>query len=149
MGLKSYIAKKILFAAVAYFVAVSLVFFLYHALPGSPANVFAMDPRVPPDVRDQLLTRWGLNEPLWKQYFIFLGNLLQGDLGFSFLHKKPVSDVIDELVSGLRNKLGFGDVALNLVSGTGKEHMALLSALIKIGVGIRFVAYTRKGVCEI
>ncbi|MHA1466017.1 MAG: ABC transporter permease, partial [Candidatus Heimdallarchaeaceae archaeon] len=93
MGLKSYVAKKILFAAVAYFVAVTLVFFLYHLLPGSPANIFAMDPRVPPAVRDELLTRWGLNEPLWKQYFIFLGNLLQGDLGYSFSKFKPVGEV--------------------------------------------------------
>ena len=62
---------------------------------------------------------------------------------------KPVDELINDHVKELKNRLGFGDVALNLVSGSGKEHMAILSALIKIGVGIRFVAYTRKGVCKI
>ena len=116
MGLKTYIGKKILFALVAYFVAITLVFFLYHALPGSPANVFAMDPRVPPAVRDELLTRWGLNEPLWKQYFIFLGNLLQGDLGYSFIHKKAVGEVIGESLPWTLLLLGTSFV-LNAVIG--------------------------------
>ena len=94
MGLRSYIVKKIIFAIVAYFVAVTVVFFLYHVLPGNPANVFATDVKVNPEVREQLLVRWGLTEPLWKQYFIFLRNLLQGDLGYSFMHQKPVGEVI-------------------------------------------------------
>ncbi len=96
MGLKSYIAKKVLFAVVAYFAAITVVFFIYHVMPGNPANIFATDPRVPPEVRDALLDRWGLDESLWKQYLIFLKNLFQGDLGYSFLHKRPVSEIIGE-----------------------------------------------------
>jgi len=96
MGLRSYLIKKIIFAFVAYFVAATVVFFIYHVMPGNPANIFATDPRVPPAIRDALLERWGLHEPLWKQYFLFLRNLLSGDLGFSFLHKKDVGQVIAE-----------------------------------------------------
>lgn len=63
--------------------------------------------------------------------------------------QKPVKELIKDIVKELRNKLGFGDVALNLVSGSGKEHMAIFSALIKLGVGIRLIALTRDGVGEI
>ena len=41
------------------------------------------------------------------------------------------------------------EVGLNFISGTGKEHMALLSAVLKLGIGIRFFALTKDGVKEI
>ena len=44
----------------------------------------------------------------------------------------------DQIIGELKDKLKM-EVAVNIVSGTGKEHMALLSALISLGVGIRFV----------
>ncbi len=91
-----YILKKLVYAVITFFIALVLVFFLYHILPGNPANIFAKDPRVPPEVRDALLERWGLNEPLWKQFFLFIGNLFRGDLGFSFLHKREVISLIAE-----------------------------------------------------
>ena len=43
----------------------------------------------------------------------------------------------------------FGDAAVNLVSGEGREHMAVLAALLKVGAGIRLVAVTADGVKEI
>jgi len=94
MGLRGYIAKKLFFAFIAFFVAITIVFFLYHVIPGNPANIFATDRTVNPEQREALIERWGLNEPLWKQYGIFLRNLFQGDLGTSYLHKMPVADVI-------------------------------------------------------
>jgi len=53
-----------------------------------------------------------------------------------------------EIEGKLKDKLKI-DVALNLVSGTGKEHMAILGALLKIGVGIRLMALTKNGIEEI
>jgi peptide/nickel transport system permease protein len=114
-SLTKYIAKKIFFALVSYFVAITIVFFLYHAIPGNPANVFALDPRVPPEVRDALLDRWGLNEPLWKQYGIFLRNLFQGDLGYSFMHKKPVLEVIGDYLPWTLVLLGSSFVLNGLI----------------------------------
>ena len=46
-------------------------------------------------------------------------------------------------------KIKDSEVAVNFVSGTGKEHMALLSALLKLGIGIRLLALTKEGVTEI
>lgn len=60
--------------------------------------------------------------------------------------QKPVSELIDDIKKGLQGKITDFEVALNIVSGTGKEHMAILSALLKLGVGIRLIAVTKDGV---
>lgn len=60
---------------------------------------------------------------------------------------QPISSLRDELVEKLRSKIsGEFEVALSLASGNGKEHMAVISALLSIPVGVRFVAYTKAGI---
>ncbi len=63
--------------------------------------------------------------------------------------QKPVSELIEGIRQGLKGKITDLEVALNLVSGTGKEHMAILSALLKLGVGIRLMAVTKEGIKEL
>ncbi len=59
---------------------------------------------------------------------------------------KKLVDLKDELSKKLKGKFDGMEVALSLASGDGKEHMALVSALINIPVGIRFVALTKDGI---
>ena len=59
--------------------------------------------------------------------------------------QKPVFELIEDIRKGLKGKITDLEVALNLVSGSGKEHMAILSALLKLGVGIRLMAVTKDG----
>tara|TARA_Y100000310_G_C20374132_1_gene664932 strand:- start:10 stop:363 length:354 start_codon:yes stop_codon:yes gene_type:complete len=61
---------------------------------------------------------------------------------------KGVEAMKNAIISGLSDKLS-GEVAVNFVSGSGKEHMALLSALIKMGVGMRFVIAADSNVKEV
>lgn len=62
------------------------------------------------------------------------------------LNKSP--DILcDEIVAALHGKNVGPEVAINITSGTGNEHMALLSALLKLGLGIRFV-YSKNGKVE-
>ncbi len=61
---------------------------------------------------------------------------------------KGLKELQKDIIEQLKDKVE-GEVALNIVSGTGKEHMALLSALLKLGLGIRFIALTKDGVEEI
>lgn len=63
--------------------------------------------------------------------------------------QKPVFELIEDIKRALKEKFTDMEVALNLVSGTGKEHMAILSALLKLGVGIRLMAVTKDGVREL
>ena len=51
-----------------------------------------------------------------------------------------------EFLSKLKGKINGIEVALSIASGSGKEHMALQSALLSIPVGVRFTALTKEGV---
>lgn len=51
-----------------------------------------------------------------------------------------------QLVEKLKDKIKGVEVALSIASGNGKEHMALISALLSIPVGIRFTALTKDGI---
>lgn len=57
-----------------------------------------------------------------------------------------LKELRDEIHEKLKDKIKDTEVAVNLISGTGKEHMALMSALLKLGVGIRLIAVTKDGV---
>lgn len=60
---------------------------------------------------------------------------------------KPLLELKKTLMEKIKQKIGLDfEVALSLASGTGKEHMALISALLSIPVGIRLVVYTKQGV---
>src|SRR3989344_8318744 len=60
-----------------------------------------------------------------------------------------LKELRDEAINSLKGKIKDTEVDLNLISGTGKEHMALVAALLKLGVGIRLKALTKDGVEEI
>ncbi|MDP3881805.1 MAG: hypothetical protein Q8Q31_02915 [Nanoarchaeota archaeon] len=70
-----------------------------------------------------------------------------GDETIKIDSETPLIELKGIMMEKLKAKIG-GDfeVALSIASGNGKEHMALISALLSIPVGIRFVAFTRKGV---
>jgi len=59
---------------------------------------------------------------------------------------KKLVELKEELSKKLKNQFEGMEVALSLASGDGKEHMALVSALINVPVGIRFVALTKEGI---
>lgn len=62
---------------------------------------------------------------------------------------KKLKDLRDDLSTKLKGKIKGVEVALSLASGNGKEHMALISALINLPVGIRFAALTKEGVIDL
>ena len=60
-----------------------------------------------------------------------------------------LKELRDEIYNKLKELIKGTEVSVNFVSGSGKEHMALISALLKLGIGIRLVALTKDGVEEI
>ena len=60
-----------------------------------------------------------------------------------------LSDMIEEIKQDINQKIVGPEVGLNMISGSGKVHMAVLSALLKSGFGIRLVALTKDGVKEV
>lgn len=63
--------------------------------------------------------------------------------------KSKIKDLRDELSKKLKGKIDGTEVALSIASGEGKEHMAIISALINLPVGIRFAALTKEGVIDL
>jgi hypothetical protein len=63
--------------------------------------------------------------------------------------KKKLKELRDELSEKLKGKFVGMEVATSIASGDGKEHMALISALINLPVGIRFAALTKEGVIDL
>ena len=62
---------------------------------------------------------------------------------------EPTSILAEHIRKALEGKIKDMDVAVNFISGNGKEHMALLSALLKLGLGIRLVVLTKDGIVEL
>ena len=60
-----------------------------------------------------------------------------------------LKELRDEIYTKLKGKITGTEVALNFISGSGKEHMALISAVLKLAVGIRLFALTKDGTEEI
>jgi oligopeptide transport system permease protein len=86
-----YIARRLIYMLVTLFVIASITFFISKMLPGTP---FA-DPKLTPQVRQQLFEKYGLDEPLYVQYAKYMVNVAQGDLGNSYyFENRPVSQMI-------------------------------------------------------
>jgi hypothetical protein len=92
----------------------------------------------------------------WEKIFIlgpaYAKDFLVEGVSFDFVEydaDKPLVALKEDFLKKLRERLnldGFSEVAVSLSSGSGKEHMALLSALLSVPVGIRFTALTKDGI---
>lgn len=73
------------------FLGVTLIAFTFiRILPGDPVELLAGERGVSPERHAQLMNELGFDRPLWRQYISFLNNLAHGDLGKSFVTKRPV-----------------------------------------------------------
>ncbi|GGP07809.1 ABC transporter permease [Oceanobacillus neutriphilus] len=86
-----YFFQRFLIACVTILILITVTFFLIQLLPGDPF----LDPKLPVEVKENMMEYYGLNDPLYMQYFNYLGNLFQGDLGYSLKYKNlTVNEVI-------------------------------------------------------
>lgn len=91
----SYFIRRLLIAIPVLFGVTIFNFFIINLAPGNPVEMF-LDPNTTEEQIQLRKEQLGLNDPLWLQYFHWLSNLLQGNLGFSFSTYQPVSDMIME-----------------------------------------------------
>jgi len=75
------IAKRILETIPVLLIVATLTFFMMKRAPGGP---FDSEKQTTPEIRAQIEAQYGLNKPVWQQYFDYLGSLAHGDLGPSF-----------------------------------------------------------------
>ena len=93
MHLKSYIINRIILMIFCIFALATILFFLFRLLPGDPVSAM-VSPDMSPKAQEELYKRFGLDRPLYEQYFIYIRNLIQGDIGVSFQYREPVVSVI-------------------------------------------------------
>jgi peptide/nickel transport system permease protein len=84
-----FVARRLLGAIPVLFGLSIILFAFVHLLPGDPA-VAILGQHATPDRIAAMREYMGLDEPLWQQYLLYLGNLLQGDLGTSIVNNQPV-----------------------------------------------------------
>ncbi len=80
------------------FLAVSVIIFaIIHLIPGDPVDSL-MKVGSGPEQRAIITARYGLDRPLYEQYFIWLGKLVTGDMGTAIVAKRPVLDLVLQAV---------------------------------------------------
>ncbi|MCG6896358.1 MAG: ABC transporter permease [Thiocapsa sp.] len=87
-----------------------VVFFITALLPGDPALAI-LGPYATPESLASLRAELGLDRPVWQRYVVWLGNVVQGDLGRSVTLQRPV---IDEIAERLGPTLLLAGTALGL-----------------------------------
>lgn len=75
----------------------TILFLMFRLMPTNPLAAY-IDPTFTEEQQQLLMAKFGLDRPLWEQYFIYLKNLLQGELGDSFFYRQPVGERVLELL---------------------------------------------------
>ena len=89
----SFVLKRLLIMLPTALGVVTLTFLLIHLVPGDPIEVLLGEHAMPAD-REALRVALGLNLPIGEQYWQFLTNLFQGDMGVSYYKGAPVTELI-------------------------------------------------------
>lgn len=107
-----YIIKRLLVGIVTLWALITLTFVLVHRMPGSPFEAENLSKTQIEDLEEA----YGLNEPEWKQYIIYLENLMHGELGISY--KKNIS--VNTLIArGAPYTIRVGLIAFAISAVTG------------------------------
>ncbi|MCH8312926.1 MAG: ABC transporter permease [Nitrospinae bacterium] len=89
-----YFCKRILYGIPVLITVATLTFGIMHLVPGGP---FDTEKKLPPEIIANIEAKYHLNEPLVTQYFLYMKQVLQGDLGPSYKYiGRDVSDIIAE-----------------------------------------------------
>ena len=156
-----YLFKKIAWSFFTILFVLVLNFLLFRVLPGDPARAGVRDPRMKQEAIEAIRIRFGLDKPvincfeslnpikvgsctinpLDTQFFIYVRNLLQGDMGISFHSNRPVAEILSERLWNTVLLIGSGQILailLGVVVGilaawkarTAIDYTALLSSLL-------------------
>ena len=120
----TYLLRRILIAVPTLLGVVLLVFLMVRLAPGDPAILLAGE-FATPETLEAIRTRYGLDRPLPEQFALYLGALLQGDLGESARSRRPV---LEELKTYFPNTVVLATAAILVALATGIP-LGILAAL--------------------
>lgn len=110
-----FILNRTFTGALVVLVVATLTFFLLRILPGGP---FDTEKKLPPEIRNNIEEKYKLNEPLSKQYIIYLKDLVQWDFGPSYKYiDRSVNEIIKETLP-VSLQLGIVSLLISIIFGT-------------------------------
>lgn len=89
-----YVVQRVLAALVTIWIATIAVTLLIHAVPGDPVRIMYAKFQSTPEQIEAVRTALGLDQPIYIQYGMYVGRLLEGDLGRSIVGNQPVLDIL-------------------------------------------------------
>ncbi|MDD2302886.1 MAG: ABC transporter permease [Eubacteriales bacterium] len=107
---KKRLVKKLLYAAITIFFVLVFNYFLFRILPGDILSMLSRSGKTTPEMVANIREMYGLDLPWYQQFFVYLENLFTGDLGTSFIYKKPVAEVIGSRILPTVILLGVAEV---------------------------------------
>jgi peptide/nickel transport system permease protein len=150
----SYLLEKLVWAVFTIFFVICLNFFLFRVLPGDPVRAGMRDPRLTQEAQAAIRVRFGLDKPVINcfeplnpiktgdcainpmetQFFIYVRNLLTGDLGISYHTNRPVNVTLGERLWNTVLLIGAGQI-LAIILGMGLGVIAAWKARTPIDYG--------------
>lgn len=147
MTLITYTIRRLIIIVPTFFLISIIIFTLIHLAPGDPISIMAANNplRLNQTVIDRLREEYGLNEPIYVQYLVWIGKLFKSDLGYSYVHNQPVINMISirvprtlELMIMVQAVSLILAVILGVVSAV--KQYSLTDALAKLGALIGYSA---------
>ena len=137
-----YILKRIFYMVVTLFLIATITFFLMKLLPGSP---YANEENLT-DAQLQIMNaKYGLDKPVWMQYFIYLGGLVRLDLGMSFQYNSTVLNLLSSRV-GPSFQIGLQALIFGMGMGTLLGLVAAMKQNTIVDTGATFFAIIGRSV---
>jgi ABC-type dipeptide/oligopeptide/nickel transport system permease component len=112
--------RRLLLMIPTFIGATMLVFFAGFALPGDPVAALGGERAMTPSVRENLIERYHLDEPIWRQYVLYMGDVVRLDLGESILRRRQVNDIFREVFPRTLQLAGLAiviEVVIGLLAG--------------------------------
>jgi peptide/nickel transport system permease protein len=147
----NYLLRRLVATLPVMAVVAVVVFLLIHLSPGDPAALIAGDLATEDDIA-KLRVALGLDQPLWRQFVLWLGRLLTGDLGTSIFTQVPVSQLLAQRLEPTLS-IAFFTMALTLLlavplgtlaayrAGSWIDRVVMLFAVLAFSVPVFLVGY--------
>ena len=91
-----YFIRRLLQLIPVFFISTFLIFLVIRIIPGDPIQAQFGERRIPDNLREAYVERYHFNEPLWKQYFLYMKDIFQFDLGDSVANQRPINEIFRE-----------------------------------------------------
>jgi oligopeptide transport system permease protein len=132
----SYALRRLLATIPTLLAVITVCYLLLHFTPGGP---FDREVRIAPEVLANLNAKYHLDEPLWKQYLLYLNSVLHGDLGASFRY---ADWSVNELVANalpVSASIGGGSLLISLFIGVALGCVAALKQNSWVDYGVMLI----------